>query len=556
VEGYEELEKVGPSLRRVSAKVDPQWMVDWIQDPFAFRPRTKMPDFGFSADQAKAVAAYLWASSKADGEGWLATHPDPGGITPADGQVVARGKELFDSVGCRACHAIEDGEVATPLGAEKDYAPNLRRVGEKTTARFIYWWIKDPRGYNPDTRMPSLRLADDEARAITAYLISLSPAEAKEEALPAGDLERPELVEAGKSLVRKYGCYGCHAINGMDAESRIGVELSTFADKPLEELFFGGQTDIPRTWNDWTFHKLKSPRVYATEHVEQLMPNFHLADEDALALRVWLLSRTGSQPPPNYQSPGYADRQRTIQRGRRIVQRYNCMGCHQIDGTGGYVRRLYKENPEAAPPILNQEGAKVQPEWFFGFLQDPARQPLRFWLKIRMPTFALSDDETTAIVDYFTATADLKDPYFFWEDKLDSTPELLQVGKKLMSDEYFSCWSCHVRGSETPAGPQEQWAPKLAYARERLNPSWILQWIKDPPALMPGTKMPSFYPGGPPDIFDGNEDRQILAIRDYIMSIGGTQGAPPAAAQPPPQSASGEAAAAGRVAATGGADAG
>ena len=60
----------------------------------------------------------------------------------------------------------------------------------------------------------------------------------------------------------------------------------------------------------------------------------------------------------------------------------------------------------------------------------------------------------------------------------------------------------------------------LAYAHERLNPTWILAWIKDPQALMPGTKMPAFYPGGPPDVFDGDEDKQVAAMRDYIMSLG------------------------------------
>ena len=148
---------------------------------------------------------------------------------------------------------------------------------------------------------------------------------------------------------------------------------------------------------------------------------------------------------------------------------------------------------------------------------------------LRMPAGSLSTasfsvasasrDETTKIIGYFTAVAQLKNPFFSWDTKQDSTPELLKAGETLMSAQYFSCWSCHVRGSQTPEGPMEQWAPNLAYARDRLNPQWILTWIKDPNAIMPGTKMPSFYPGGPDDVFDGNEERQILAMRDFIMSI-------------------------------------
>lgn len=524
VQGYGDMARVGPSLRRTSAKVGPQWMVDWIKDPYDYRPRTKMPHFEFDEEESKAAAAYIWSSSLKDGNAWLETHPDPGGIDPTNGTQVEKGKQLFDEVGCRACHAMAADEVATPVGTDKDYAPNLSNVGEKTTARFIYWWIKDPRGYNPESRMPNLRLTDEEARDITAYLVSLSSdGDAAPATVTAETLEDPALVEKGEVLVRQYGCYGCHAINGMDKESRVGVELSTFAVKPLEELFFGINPEIPRTWNAWTYHKLQDPRIYETEHVVQMMPNFRLSDQDILNLRTWLQSRTGQQPPMEYRTAGYDGREKKIQEGRRVLQRYNCTGCHVIDDQGGYVRRLYEDNPTQAPPILNGQGAKVQPEWFFGFLQDPARQPLRFWLKIRMPTFGLSEHETTAVVDYFAAMAELRDPYFFWDPSIDSTPEMLQVGEMLMSDDYFACWACHVRGDETPAGPMEQWAPNLAYAHERLNPTWILSWIKDPQALMPGTKMPAFYPGGPPDVFDGDEDKQVAAMRDYIMSLGAPQ---------------------------------
>lgn len=538
VQGYDPLPQVGPNLRRVAAKVNPQWLVGWIRNPYDFRPRTKMPNFLLDEEQSTAVAAYLWQSSKADGDAWLDGHPDPG-IPAGDADLVGRGKEVFDSVGCRACHAIGPDEVATPLGKAKDWGPNLQRVGEKTTARFIYWWVKNPHDYSPSTFMPSLRLGDDEARAVTAYLVSLSAAPAADAKVTAATLEDPALGEKGKAIIRKYGCYGCHAINGMDQESRIGVELSAFGGKGIEELFFGNNPEIERSWDAWTFNKLKNPRIYQTEHVEQLMPNFHLADEDAKAIRLWLKSRIEAKPPPKWQDPQNGDRWKPFEAGRRVVDFYNCMGCHNIDGQGGYIRRLYEENPTQAPPILVNEGAKVQPQWLYGFLQDPSRQPLRFWLKVRMPSFGLSSEQRTKVVNYFNAGAKLQDPYFFWDPAIDSTVQQVATGQKLMSEEYFACWSCHVRGSQTPGGPPEQWAPNLAYAHERLNPHWILSWIKNPQALMPGTKMPAFYEEGQPgpeDVFGGNADQQIAAMRDYIMSLGAPArpaGTMPAATTPP-----------------------
>jgi hypothetical protein len=36
--------------------------------------------------------------------------------------------------------------------------------------------------------------------------------------------------------------------------------------------------------------------------------------------------------------------------------------------------------------------------------------------------------------------------------------------------------------------------------------------------------MPSFYPGGPDNILGGKDDRQIEALRDYLLTLG--RGAP------------------------------
>src|SRR2546430_17727499 len=48
--------------------------------------------------------------------------------------------------------------------------------------------------------------------------------------------------------------------------------------------------------------------------------------------------------------------------------------------------------------------------------------------------------------------------------------------------------------------------------------------------VMPGTKMPSFFPGGPPDVLGGDDEAQIRALRDYILSLGMPEPAPQPAA--------------------------
>ncbi|GIW39752.1 MAG: hypothetical protein KatS3mg076_0329 [Candidatus Binatia bacterium] len=530
-EGYENFGKVGPYLRRIGAKVDPDWLVRWVENPHDYRPRTRMPNFEFGRKEAVAIAAYLLDSSKEESRAWLESHPEPSGVDPEDPDLVARGKELVDSLGCRGCHGLAPDESPALLGESKDIAPNLSRIAEKTSGRWLYHWLRNPRDYSPVSRMPSLRLSDEEARAVASYLLTLG--RKPRPGVSPAELRDPETIREGERLVRKYGCAGCHDIVGMEKESRIGVELSTFASKPLEELFFGYRKDIPRTWDDWTYHKLENPRTYATDRVEQLMPNFHLTDGEIRALRVFLASRVDSHIPEKYLAHA-TPRMQKILKGRRLVARYNCVGCHVIEGEGGAIRRLYENEPNMAPPVLTGEGAKVQAEWLFAFLKEPV--PIRPWLRVRMPTFHFSDEEATALVEYFAALDGIDVPFAHMAES-EISPDMVEAGKLLASEEYFSCFSCHMQGDRTPEGSPEEWAPDLAMARERLRPDWIPRWLEDPQALQPGTKMPSFYPGGPEDVLGGDEQKQREALRDYLWelgrearlaAVGSTQGGPEA----------------------------
>lgn len=528
LKGYEDMPKIGPYLKLASAKLDPSWTVRWITNPHAFRPHTRMPNFMFTRDEATKVAAYVLASSGKQSAEWLKGHPEPASLEQdiKNPGLIEEGKGLFESVGCKGCHAIDADQIGAPVGDDahfiptatrtaKDFAPNLSQIAEKTGAGWVYAWLKNPRDFSPHTAMPSLRLSDHEAEALTAFL--MTHGQKKEDPGVETALKDPVNISAGESLVRKYGCFGCHEVEGMDKESRIGVELTTFGSKQLDELFFGDRTDVPETWNDWTFHKLQNPRIYATKDVEQLMPNFEFQDADIKNLRVFLASLTEGTVPEKYRMPASAE-QNAIVPGRRLVNYYNCVGCHIVENRGGYIRRFYPEDEiNLAPPILNGEGLKVQPDWLFTFLQGPT--PIRPWLKIRMPTFHFDSHEADTVVNYFTSLSGVQVPYEFLNTNLIANPTL-EAGAKLMSKDYFNCFSCHQQGDKKPEGPPTGWAPDLGLAHSRLNPEWILLWLKNPQAVQPGTKMPSFYPGGPDDILGGNEPEQIKAIRDYIFWFG------------------------------------
>jgi len=548
IAGFEKAQKVGPDLTRIANKVDPSWLVRWIQKPKGYLPKTKMPHFELSGDDALSIAAYLLRTSQA--------MPELRGVFKASASA-ERGKEIVSAVGCLGCHRIPGIEAKAPPdgtpspasppdtereapapGAEtasekkpvkarpfapppvpgnQDFAPDLSRVAGKVNADWLFTWVKNPKQFRPTTRMPNLRLSDEEARAVTAFLMTLGRKQ------PIAGVEREvsktERVAAGEHLIRKRGCFGCHDIKGFETSDKVAPDLSNFSQKRLLELFFGEAIQVKQTWQDYTFWKLKNPQIYATERVEQLMPNFGFTDDEAKTLRVYLKSLSAERVQPQFQR-GLSDEELAIQSGRTLVQRYNCNGCHVIEGQGGAIATFYANETRVPPPLevgMMHEGEKVQATWLYQFLGRPI--PLRPWLDVRMPTFGLNIEESTALTKYFAVMGKQQVPYEY-VSLGEPSHELMEAGRILMSKDYFDCFTCHQQGDKKPEGPPENWAPDLGLAKRRLRPIWIGKWLKDPQKIQPGTKMPSYYPGGPDDILGGNEDRQIQAIIEYLMHLG------------------------------------
>jgi mono/diheme cytochrome c family protein len=588
VRGYENYPKVGPDLTRVGDKVTAAWMFQWIKNPRTFRVETRMPNFLLSDEETEAIVAYLMNVTKGK---FLARAPGKktknegtegsgdGNSSPSSASYFAipvafsenyqpspeRGKELVRSVGCLGCHVIGEGteirneqgnpikivpqvdengviRVPVPRKSGRKFGPDLSGIGSKTNFQWLVRWLKDPKSYDPKTPMPNFRLTDEQAQDIAAYLMTLKwEGESKILGLEE-KIKDPALIEKGTKLIRNYGCFGCHTIPGMEREQRIGAELTTFGNKWIAQMSFGNATHIPETWWDWTENKLRNPRIYATEREILRMPNFGLLDEDIKAIAMFLKSLTGEEREiPDYIYKPDPAKMALIQ-GRELVRQYNCIGCHVIENKGGVIRAFYKpEELNMAPPLLEagelHEGEKVRHDWLSNFLKNPV--PIRPWLKVRMPTFGFSDEEVATLVSYFSVLAKKRFPYELPQEH-PLLPDMVQAGARLASPDYLNCFNCHQQGDKKPEGPPEGWAPDLALATSRLNPDWIVKWIKDPQKIQPGTKMPMFFPdenSGPEDILEGKEEQQILALRDYILSLGSipTGKIPMEPVKPPPE---------------------
>ena len=560
VEGYsaiEDIAKVGPSLAKVGSKVkDTAWLENWIKEPEAYLPNATMPNFfptdGMSqvvylknggtrtgvvtktangiviktddgseypypdssvvriVDEVKSIAAYLATMSD--------TNLDESSANYSQSEsAITAGEETVKTVGCLTCHAVD--------GLGSDFGPALDSVGAKVTPNYLRQWISDPKAYDPDTSMPSLRLSNRELDNVVAYLMSLQKATPNAAGESIGEVD----VAEGETLVRTYGCFGCHEIPGFENESKVGADLGEFGAKLADELDFGDTVDVEHSWTGWTIGKVTDPRRYQTRRIVSRMPVFQIDDEEAKALAVLLKSFQPEKYPLSY-IHNRSEKSNRIDAGRRLVKKYNCSGCHEIEGTGGDYRDVIIAHEglgdmvakQFAPPPLKSQGARVYPDWLFEFLKEPSE--IRYGLKVRMPTFGLSDDEATTLVEYFSALDDEPFPYETLETPTRTTAEL-RVGKQIFDE--LQCISCHPsQGEIIPEGSDKAGRPDLSLAKERLKPDWLIDWMKDPQSFQPGTAMPQAWPlvGGQymaVDGYAGNDaEKQIQLVRDYLISLG------------------------------------
>jgi hypothetical protein len=139
-----------------------------------------------------------------------------------------------------------------------------------------------------------------------------------------------------------------------------------------------------------------------------------------------------------------------------------------------------------------------------------------------MPTFHFSDDDAATLVKYFASASRKSFPYVT-VDLAPLAPERAREAKALFAK--LQCTKCHVVGKLRPKQDPRSAAPDFMLARQRLRPEWIPLWLRDPNALMEGTRMPSFWDMAPDapaphEAFGKDKQAQMEALRDLLMHLG------------------------------------
>ncbi|MFQ5904905.1 MAG: c-type cytochrome, partial [Candidatus Binatia bacterium] len=138
-------------------------------------------------------------------------------------------------------------------------------------------------------------------------------------------------------------------------------------------------------------------------------------------------------------------------------------------------------------------------------------------LTVRMPSFHLSDEEIITLSRYFAALADETYPFEYFDAEKEIKQADLDAGKQLF--DMLQCLGCHQVGTGMAA---TNLAPDLSFARERLQPDWIIDWLLNPQTIQPGTRMPTYFRRGRsplPHILNGDVERQLDALRAYLLTL-------------------------------------
>ncbi len=332
----------GPDLSGVGAKFKGEqgrsWLYSWVKDPSRYHPRTLMPNLfldpakwiddqgqEITIDPAGDIVEFLLTKSTST---WK---PNAGNLTIGDVEGDGADIEKVETLDEMVLNNLKD-------------AFSTRKAEE-------YLQEGIPEGMRGELKGAEIELVGEGMGA------------------------KKKLLYLGRKSIGKYGCYACHDIPGFEAAKPIGTGLADWGRKDVSKLAFNHihnyLRDTPGSWAlhshgngdeepkegeldsgahgfyheaidhghraGFIYQKLREPRSYDYHEVENKkynerlrMPEFPLTDVDREAIITFVLGLVADPPSPKFVYKP-SERQRAIQEGQQVLEKYNCAGCHILD---------------------------------------------------------------------------------------------------------------------------------------------------------------------------------------------------------------------------------
>ncbi len=492
------LRKVGPSLYKVASKTNEDWMRKWLNNPVAFRPNTYMPRF-WGLDNNKDTPDRNAVEINAITEFLFAISERPHYAAPPVKGDAETGKKLVGELGCMGCHVVDDKLVNMKPPANlakfmdawqyrrlRSQGPELEGTGSKTTVNWLFAWLKDPKQYHPKTKMPVLRLNDQEAASVAEYLAGLHNEETDKETLPAID---PHQLD---DLVLEYleVTLSHHTATNKLAKAELADAI---------EMYFADAETIAY---------FQDPGRLARENAEQAMckKKFEEEFDDAMGKKAEEMAAHIAQVKAAMQAAREkaaalsAEQKKNIYLGSKLVARYGCFACHNIRGF---------ENAKSIGTELSEWGSKPVNKLDFGLLEiehdhvsflkqkleaprsydtgriGVTRKPQEL---LKMPKFNLTDEQIDLII---TVISGMTDEKLTAQEPKQLSPTEFQIERGRWMVKELNCQGCHlvegrgaaIRGSGILAGmepPMVSGTPTQLQQGQRTQPDWLFAFLKAP----------------------------------------------------------------------------
>jgi mono/diheme cytochrome c family protein len=399
------------------------------------------------------------------------------------------GRLLIKHKGCTGCHVIN------AFFEEETLGPDLQGIGNKVSRAWLYNWLKNPREYLAEARMPTYQLSNDEIKSLVEFLMSLDkedspPRPVKGKASEDGD------EDAGQVLVGESRCITCHSIH--DRGGKLAPELERVGDKVRE---------------DWLSNFLRNVHYYQPE---KIMLSYNFTEQDALDIAAYMVEEYSDE---EYELPEEAydldqpmppsKRQAMIGEGEKVFAKKGCSGCHRIDGIDVL--------PKVGPKLTNI-GNRLESTLDFGDYTEilptlynwifmKIRQPMVFDSSSTMPHFNLSDREAFEITIALLGNKETGYATDYLVPETEASVYKKPGGEFGELFDRYSCISCH---SVDKYGGTVSTVP-LTIEGSTVQFDWLRDYLIRPYALRPilTERMPHFR----------MTEREASLMAEYITRV-------------------------------------
>ncbi len=383
---------------------------------------------------------------------------------------LSRGRRLIRQYQCDGCHQI--GEFARSTRV----APSLVGIARRTNPAWLFRWLKDPRAYAANARMPRYVLEDRYVDALVGYLMAFRQESPFDTAgFPPGN------AAAGQNLVRLSFCISCHAVDGRGGNDaidlgRVGNKLSRAW--LLRLLSDTHRADPGTPMPQYRFTRAQVADIAAHLQEDLVDPTFDGAEADSA-----LANRRTRWP----------SEARRVEIGRRLFKELRCANCHGSPAGEEWIR---------VGPVLARLGERKLSDipWSDGrvprtledYVWRKVQNPRAFETtphQLKMPTYDLGAEDARDVAIALLAQADigLLPDAFVVRDRSDDTLALPGEFGRLV--QRYRCLSCH-----SVNGVGHNISYDLGVEGSRVQRDWLLQYLKMPYTIRPilTVRMPIF----------------------------------------------------------------